>query len=375
MSDITNKDKSLGQNQTEASAVAIFNGVDIPAGIFSWFMEYTSYLIICIAAFGMAGNVLILISYSKIGFSESINISYVALGISDILCITTLTWYAVCYIPAFATSNIPFIAREFSNPTGGSTSAIFIKTTAWITAFISLERCLCIVFPLRVKAIVKRNRTIVVIVTIFVLTVLPLASIVFYTYVFDFRFDAESNKTLLRVKYRKSQLSDFLTRVNYVYKLLFMNFTPFAIILVCAVVLTIHLNRSARWRLKNSSESTNTPAGGKPSSEDEKTQRKIPKEMRVVKTVLAIAITFIFTGTMSTVRYLIAMSWPEFHPVGDYAQLFGVIARLEFLLSLANSSVNFIIYYIMGTKFRSTVKQMLIGNQQKLTKTRSKDRC
>ena len=361
MKNFSDEDHFLRQNQTALFYSMALPDKDIPEGTFSLLMEYTSYTMICIAAFGLVGNILIIITYTSIGFSESINISYSALSISDIFCILFLTWHAICFVPAFSNSDIPFEARKFVIPTGGHTSAIFLKTTAWITAYISLERCLCVVFPLKIKTIVKRKRTIVVIVAIFSLTLLPLGGIVFYTYVFNIVFDATKNITFLSVMYRKSSLSNVLTRANYVYKLVFMNFTPFGIILICAVVLTVQLNRSASWRREVSLSRTETP--GESTTSNVKTQKKHSKETRVARTVLAIALTFIFPGTLSTIRYVCAMTWNGFHPIGVYAKLFEFTSRLEFLLSLANSSVNFIIYYRSGTKFRHTVQGLVLRNR------------
>ena len=361
MRNISSEGELLKQNQTVLFEDRVLFHKDIPGGIFSILMEFSSYIMICIAAFGLVGNILIVITYTSIGFSESINISYSALSISDIFCILFLTWHAICFVPAFSNSDIPFEARKFVIPTGGYTSAIFLKTTAWITAYISLERCLCVVFPLKIKTIVKRKRTIVAIVAIFSLTVLPLGGILFYNYVFNFVFDAKKNGTFLSVMYRKSSLSNALTQVDFVYKLILMNFTPFGIILICAVVLAVQLNRSASWRRQMSLSRTDT--SGESTTSNVKTQKKHSKETRVARTVLAIALTFIFPGTLSTIKYVCAMTWHEFHPIGVYAKLFEFTSRLEFLLSLANSSVNFIIYYRSGTKFRHTVQRLVLGNR------------
>ena len=355
---LSSESEYLKQNQTALFNPLILSDRDIPNRTYSLIMEYTSYTMICIAAFGLVGNLLIIITYTSIGFSESINISYCALSISDMFCIIFLTWHAICFVPAFYDWDIPFEARKFVIPTGGHTSAIFLKTTAWITAYISLERCLCVVFPLRFKRIVSRKRTIVAIAAIISLTLLPLASIVFYTYVFDFVFDAAKNMTFLSAMYRKSSLSNTLTRVNYVYKLVFMNFTPFGIILICAVVLAVQLSRSVSWRREMSLPITK-PTGTSVAS-NEKAPKKHSKDMRTVRIVLAIALTFIFTGTLSTIRYIFAMTWSGFHPVGALANWFQTTTRLEFTLSLINSSVNFIIYYRMGTKFRDTVKRLVL---------------
>ena len=363
MSSVSIKNDSIEQLQVprDLSEDEVTQQIDIPSGYFTLLMEYTSYAMICVATFGFTGNILIIITYAKIGFSDSINISYFALGVSDILCVTCLTWNAICFIPAFADSELPFLSREFVIPTGGFTSDMFQKTTAWITAYISLERCLCVVFPLKVKAIVRRKRTILILVLLFVLTVVPMTSVVSYTYVLDVRFHAGQNRTLLGVRIRNSSLSGYLTHVNYLYKLIFLNSIPFAVILLSSIVLAVHLNRSALWRLGKSQ--AGVAPTGKSLSNDDKANRKYSKDMRIVKTVLAIALAFIFLGTMSNLRILIAMNLPEFRPIGTYAKLFRFSARLVFLLSIVNSSVNFFIYFMLGTKFRDTLTKMILGNQ------------
>ena len=343
-------------NETESSNSVMFSQDFIPNNVFSLFMQSTSWIMVCAATFGFGGNVLIIVTYAKIGLSESINIHYLSLGVSDALFVLFLTWNGICSIPSFADSDIPFLSREFMVPTGGHTSAIFQKTTSWITAFISLERCLCVVFPLKIKTIVNRRRTIISIVLIFFASVLPLTSITFYTYVFEIKFDAVRNKSLLGARYRKSPLSDALTNVNYIYKLVFLNTIPFAVIILSAVVLAFQLHRSASWRLRTSGESLGS---------DEKAHKKYAKDLAIAKTVLAIAVASIILGTLNNSRYLVAIFWPEFHSRGTQAKLFLLVARLMFLLSFANSSINFIIYYRMGTRFRITVRQLLFCDYKK----------
>ncbi|KAK3727526.1 hypothetical protein RRG08_055173 [Elysia crispata] len=205
--DISINEKLFNKNETESAGVEI-SAQDLPDSYFSLLMEYTSYTMVCVAVFGMAGNIFILITYAKIGFSESINISYFAL--------------------------------------------------------------------------------------------------------------------------------------------------------VCAIFLGIHLHRNASWRLGNANEVTKTT--GKSSGSDNKALKKYSKDIRVAKTVLAIALAFIFLGTLSTLRIFLALIWTDFRPLGIYRNLFRFTTRLAFLMSLANSSVNFIIYFKMGSKFRATVKQMIFRN-------------
>ncbi|GFR85788.1 chemosensory receptor B [Elysia marginata] len=330
---------------------------DIPDQVFSFMMEFISYGTIFIALFGMSGNTLIIITFARIGLSDSINLSYCALGISDILCITALTWNAICFIPPFLELDLPFLPAEVNVLTGGAVIDMLSKTTAWLTAFISLERCLCVVFPLKVKDIVRPKRTVFIIVMIFFMTIAPLSCVSFYIYVFVDKFDAKRNITLIGVRYRKSSLSDALYDFNFIYKIAFMNTIPLVIVFVCSASLAVHLRRSATWRLEQSSNIRDRK--NLSTAHDDKSNRKYAKDTRVAQTVLAIATCFIVLETLGTVKLFVSLTWTEFRPIGAYSRLFKFISRLAFLFSLTNSSVNFIIYYTMGSKFRHTVKRVL----------------
>ena len=325
--------------------------LDLPGWVFSDIMECISYAMITVAFFGIIGNSLIMVTLIKIGFSTSINISFCALCVSDFLCVAALGWNAVCFVPAFGNSDLPFKPREVVIPTGGGLSDIFCGTTAWITAFISFERCLCVVFPMKIKTIVSPGRALFIVVTIFFITIFPLTYITFYLYLFEKKFDKKKNRSLIGVEYRNSYIADTLNHVNFMYKMICINSIPLAIILVCSIALAVSLKKSVTWREKQSSTNRETLQNS--------SRRKSSKDTRVAKTVLAIAMAFILLGGLTTLRHLASVTWPEFRVIGAYSRSYRSVARLTFLFSLINSSVNFLIYYNTGSKFRHTVKQML----------------
>ena len=126
-----------------------------------------SFLLIIFSSLGILSNALVLAAYLKIGFLESINISYFALGISDIGVLGTTLWGAILNVLEFLEVNLPFYALEISSPTMYFPGEGFEKTTSCITAYISLERCLCVLFPLHVKTFVTRKKTRIIIAIIF----------------------------------------------------------------------------------------------------------------------------------------------------------------------------------------------------------------
>ncbi|KAK3798994.1 hypothetical protein RRG08_050230 [Elysia crispata] len=349
--------KASSGNSSELCSTSTSSSVapkpDIPAWLLPILMEYISYAVVFVSVFGIPGNILILRTYAKIGFSESINISYFALGVSDFLCVIFITWNAICFMPIFVKSDIPVVATEIAIPTGGVWSVIFSEATAWITAFISFERCLCVVFPLKVKSIVTPKRTMCIIVTIFIVTTVPFASVMYFLYIIDLRFDSERNATVLGVRYRNSPTATIVHNVNQIYKLVVMTFLPYTTILICSVFLATYLNQTATWRIQNSGTNIKTTTSSL--KKDSKTPNLNAKELRVAKTVLSIATAFLVLGTLGSLRLVGSIIWPQFRPLGNYDKTFRMVGRVGYLLSLTNSSVNFVIYYTMGSQFRRTV--------------------
>ncbi|RUS78143.1 hypothetical protein EGW08_014091 [Elysia chlorotica] len=327
---------------------------DVCTDLYSFITVCISYVTIPISAVGICGNIVILITFTKIGFLEPINISYCALAVSDILGVLFLMWNSICSILDFQKSDIPFEALQISLPTGGAIFDIFNGTTAWLTAYVSLERCLCVVFPLKIKRILTHRKSIIVIASLFTIIGVPLLCANFILFQFEFQFDSETNRTVLNAKNLKDS-SHGLYSFVYLYKFAVLNLLSLTIILVCSSILAVRVRRSAKFRMTASAVPTNQMPGADPF--DDRTRRKFIADMRVSKIVLSIASISILLGCLNATRTLLVMVWPDFRPTPDH-NIFIVASKLLSLLYLVNSSVNFFIFYMMGSKFRRTVQQL-----------------
>ena len=116
------------------------------------FLLVNDFALCCsISLFGVFTNILNIIVFGKMGFSESSNLNFLALSIFD-----------------FMVSLVTFLSRTLHAPImkGLSASAmikhvglalslsmiVFQCGSAVVTALISTERCVCVVFPLKVSA-------------------------------------------------------------------------------------------------------------------------------------------------------------------------------------------------------------------------------
>ncbi|CAG5125465.1 unnamed protein product, partial [Candidula unifasciata] len=71
------------------------------------------------------------------------------LAISDLGCLLPSVWTNLCYTPAFADLELSFEPSEIQYMTSGATHLALTQVSSWITAAITLERCLCVAMPLK----------------------------------------------------------------------------------------------------------------------------------------------------------------------------------------------------------------------------------
>ena len=326
----------------------------ITAKKFLFLMECLTYAIFSVGFVGIIGNILIICTYSKVGFSDSINISYLAMAVSDLGCVVSIVWSGFCWNPGFNQYIMAIEAREVVLPTGGFSTTAFGKITAMITAFISLERCLCVVFPLKVKTFITRNRTVYYIVLTYVVHVFP-ATLVYVVVRFEWKFNDQRNQTVLGVKYMQGQTERTLTDFIWLFYSLPLQFIPLITVVICTIFLIITLNRSARWREGYSQASKENGQ----TETDKAKPRARSKEDRIGKTVLIIAIVFIVCSSPAAINNAVTRAEPEYRASGQYRKLNLFVAGSAACLNAVNSSVNIFIYYRMGSKFKLALKKLL----------------
>ncbi|GFO45330.1 chemosensory receptor a [Plakobranchus ocellatus] len=335
-------------------------------GITEWFGRNVFYKVISVAIFfafgigimGIIGNILTIAVYIKLGFSETIHMSYVALAACDLCTIITIMWCSMCNSPLFDMFLSRFgIATDmvvFVNFTGAWPHHIFSKTAALITAWISLERCLCVVFPIKVKLIITRSVTKLVLLIIFIIGCGP----VVFAYTgrkSEWRFDPVQNQT--RFFMFENGVKDFslLNRFAIIIYGAVYPVSSWVSVTVCTTFLIIKLRQGAILRKRN----TNNPSM-EVIHRDQVQERRIPsRTRRVTKTVVIVAIIFIACSFPVALNLFYSSFEREYSLNGSFRYLVMINTSFTYLLSEINSSVNIIVFTMMGTRFRSALFELL----------------
>lgn len=291
-----------------------------------------------ISLFGIFSNIVNMIIFQRLGFQETVNITLFATAISDLLSLTTTLWMAICYNPLFLSADLPFLPLEIQLPTGELPHVMAMNATSWLTAYVTLERCICITFPLKVKDIITPKRTKFIIVFIFIMVV----SLQIPTYItarMAMKFDYGMNKSLLGLVIQEEYV---MVNAVSIYIVNVMGpFLSFSITVICSVVLVTRLYQKSKWR----QQSMIATGIGKDNSLGK-------KDRKVMKMILIVAVVFMACNTPGMLIFIMTAENPEMTPAGSLANNYYVAVSFALVFEAVNASVNICVYYNMSSRYK-----------------------
>ncbi|CAL1543646.1 unnamed protein product [Lymnaea stagnalis] len=205
----------------------------------------------------------------KLGFKETINVSLFAMGVSDIGSLVSLFWMGICYNPIFADSDISFDSRSVQYLTGGWPKFYLTRISGLITAYVTFERCLCTVIPLKVKSMLTPKRVSVIIAVIFTAIALTVSPIYVYT-----QFGQRWNSTLVGLIFSANK--ETVNSITLGLSVLLCD-GSFLFVAAGTVILVLNLKKSLQW--KETAARTS--------------DKRLSKETKASKMVTFIAVVFI----------------------------------------------------------------------------------
>ncbi|XP_005100339.1 allatostatin-A receptor-like [Aplysia californica] len=266
--------------------------------------QVVNFAIICeiIDVFGTVTNIINIIVFVKLGFSDPVNVSLLGM--------------------MYLTAGWPHVT--------------FTRITAWITAFITFERCLCIALPLKVKNIITPKRVVIVIVFLSI-TLITSVSPVYYVNRIGPKFSPIRNRTVIGLLFTEDR--EEVEAISFAVNNVIVPFCAFFVVIVCTVTLVVKLRSKTKWRKETAS------AG--------KSDNFSSRDQKVTKMVTMISTLFIVCFTPVSVMFIGMTVEPELSVDGQYRNLFFILFSFGYILESTNSALNIFIYYEMSSKYRT----------------------
>nr|KAI8756818.1 putative G-protein coupled receptor [Biomphalaria glabrata] len=338
------------------------SSIDIPDEVADFIRTICfGYIFPIVSVFGAWANLMSMWIYYKHGMSESVNISFLTLAFTDLAGLLCSLWYGIGISPLLASkTDLGFDSMDVAFITGAIPRLSFTKVTCWITVYISLERCFCIVAPLHVKTLITPRTTILILTalhTIGVLTGFPVLYLgVLYLY---WKTDPVHNRTFLALGYREDYFSVNSVATPVIFTIFLASFL---ILIVSTISLTAALQRKSKWR-RNTSKSMAVT-----------TNNLSRRDTTLSKTIIILSAVLIMCYLPYMVNTVLSAVIDGFALHGKYNNFFEVMWTFSWLFETLNSTTSIFIYYNMSTKYKETFRGMIPSFHCTLLKT-WKHRC
>ncbi|XP_076448626.1 uncharacterized protein LOC143285253 [Babylonia areolata] len=349
--------------RTESGDVTLKSGVG--AGFKHWdnpenLMDYeTSHVmetvinvvfLTAVVIVGVIGNVVNMLVFAKQGLQDRINVCLFSLALADCGYVIALFIYRSYSLLAFLSTEVGAYWKIRSLNTIFGVFWGFSAVSNLLTLLVSVERCLCVVSPLRARQLLKTKVMVILIVLIYFFSLS--SSLIFNAkYTVGTITDSNSNTTRYRAVFSDFYLHNkvFVDIVyNYVLAIAFP-FTSLVVVVVSTITTVIFLRRALSWKRKSANV-------------DDAVDKK---EAAVTKMLLLVCYAYVIFVTPSVVNAFVVQFVNGWRPTGRYSNTFYVYVALMRLLTALNSSLNFFIYFFRGSKFRSTIRELFCGKKQK----------
>lgn len=297
------------------------------------------YLNLVFSVFGLLANTLNVAVFLKQGFTDNVNISLFALSVSDFCSLLTSMLFSLTCNTGFVTmtSIEPF---GFQSVVAAFPRGVFSRVSSCVTAYVTFERCVCVVMPLKVKRVLTRRVTVLVLFFIYTglgLTLLP----VYLQMYLGWSYNPYVNKTTLGL-----QLINHVGLVDVSVTLSIHTMTQIAsffMIIIFTTILVFELTKRSKWRQKSSSaDRTNTNKKGS----------------QTLMLITSMAVIYIVCYLPSMTILLTGLIEPKFGALGQEVNLYLVFVTFNLALESLNSCVSVFLYHQMSSKFRATFRQL-----------------
>lgn len=226
----------------------------------------------------------------------------------------------------------------------------FVNTSNCMNLIISLERCICVIFPLKAKTLLSARQMALIVLSVFTVCLVG-TGFGSFKYEPHAYLDPVTNVT----RYRTG-LTDFYLNNRWLVDSIFevtFNATvcvvAVVVVIAATVVIATRMRSVAAWRKQaahvGASQQTTVPAN--------------QREAAVTRMLFVVCLVYAICTTPLAVNALTRNFLRDFVAGGPLNNVFFVTLTLTHLLVVINCSVNIIIYYTMSTRYRDTLWDMI----------------
>ncbi|XP_025116134.1 uncharacterized protein LOC112577299 [Pomacea canaliculata] len=290
-----------------------------------------------VVAVGLPSNIINCVVFWRQGLQDRMNVCLLALSVADLGLITVTALFSVSYyLEQIDPVTYEGLFAYFQTYIAGVGQG-FRTASGCITMVIAVERCLCVMFPLKAASLISTRNMSVVMVFIGCFS-----QVAFFTMPARFVI-IKVNSTTSKMGpvssdlYLKNQV--FFTILENIVMMSVVPIATFLIISLSTGLTVVKLRAAMDWRRKFGS-----------SSDESRSQHTA-----VTKMLVLVSSVYIVTTIPWVIFYLASLTVQEFSLTGQFYNLYMTSIVAVYHLPYINSSVGFFVYFNRSTRFRKDV--------------------
>ena len=213
----------------------------------------------------------------------------------------------------------------------------FVWASQFMSAVVASERCFCIMFPLRSKILLSTRTMAIIIVIAFVVIVGGLF-VVSYRFAVFCMYDVVTSSTMLVMGtsefYQKNQ--EAVDLLDYTVYGIVLPGLFISIVITTTIITAVKLKKIADWRASTTSSTSSA------------------REVALTRMLVSTSCLFIICFLPNFFFRIACLFVKDLKTGKRYHNMYYVMLWLLDMASFVNSSINFFVYYFMGSRYRQT---------------------
>lgn len=331
-----------------------------------YFNLYVHFLLCgSMATFGSINNIINMIIFHRIGMNDSMSIGLMALSLTDFL----VSFLSVLRMSFFVWDEMEPDSKidplGVNHVTIGWWRDLLFLCSAWVTTFLSIERCVCVVFPFKVKVIFTKTRSVMAMVAIYVIHIAAHMPIFTSQWLGWTTVEVDSDNGTVLIKDRLvAKFSSERKSIQFYIDIANGAVLPIPsqiLVLISVVWMISGLHVTSKIRVN-----PNLMANATSDQGETKRQSNLSyKERRLVKVVLFLAIILTLCNVPRFIAVYAKQLFPQVSFRNTHGNLYMLLWNIALVSSIVNSCCNIFVYLIVNSTYRQNFKEMFGINTRK----------
>ncbi|KAH9512457.1 hypothetical protein Btru_039636 [Bulinus truncatus] len=330
-------------------------------------VAYARVLSPALQGLAIVSNIVTMATFRALGLKDSMNVTFMALSVSDIAYVILDAINTACLLIALSPlqRHLPVSMYALTGCVI-SYQYIFLDASTCLETYMAIARCCCVAMPLKFNNVFTLARTLALIAVVFACNLvfrIPLLS----SNGLSWQKNAATNLT--RLMFYNTDDYVLFKRIEQIVARTVCPVIFLVIAVVCCVILTSALIEASKRRkemtfFSNANHTNKLPSdipksavAGEQAGVTSKTLKI--KEIQLVKAVILITVLLGITLLFLSLFSLGQAAVPEFFPGKQYRNLHSVMINSVNLLIIARAGGKIIIYYHFNTRFRTIVLETI----------------